>query len=498
MFFWWNSCDIYIYMDCALPVFSIFQFLVLYLSFSGISYSLLKKLPSFAALAGTGVLLCFIGMDCYCLMNFTKTAGVAAVGGINLMFAAREERQRSGRFALMALGFVLALAGLGLRVMEFFACAALMLPLGIYLLRHSCGKSFSLKAAANYALPFVVLLLVCMGLWGADWIIWSRSDCGEYRNYSNARSRVFDYGLPEYDDMPELYQSLGLDESTVALGQSFNIEQWTEERLEKTAAARDAEKGAFSLGRYLGVVLDECLHSFFEQRHIYCFLGFVLLWLAGGRRDWLSYGVLLSSLFIFLGLYLYLAYNGRCLVNRTDLGFFLALSVTLLWLINPERMHGEKFFCTLLLCCAVFLFLWQSRSLISLPQSRAGEPAPTTSSRVERLLADGHGFFHTLVSFDMNICTPLETVPENYAEKIFAIGGWWTGHPGMNELMAAYGVEIPYRDLVNNDSCYLIAYDIDKVMEHVRHHYFPQAQALPVEPLSSETGLRIWRLVSEG
>ena len=64
----------------------------------------------------------------------------------------------------------------------------------------------------------------------------------------------------------------------------------------------------------------------------------------------------------------------------------------------------------------------------------------------------------------------------------------------MNNL-ALYGVENPYRDCVGNGKVYLIEDNIDLTLQYIHEHYDPNARAGLVEPLSSETGMDIYRIL---
>ena len=64
--------------------------------------------------------------------------------------------------------------------------------------------------------------------------------------------------------------------------------------------------------------------------------------------------------------------------------------------------------------------------------------------------------------------------------------------------LARYGVKNPYRDCIGNDRVYLIEDDIELTLRYLREHYDPQAAAELVEPLSSETGLAVYRILKGG
>ena len=78
----------------AYPIYSYYQYGLLFLSFTGISYILLRRCDFFAAVAATACLLGAFAADCYIGLTFTKTAGVGVTAGVLLMLFARSERER--------------------------------------------------------------------------------------------------------------------------------------------------------------------------------------------------------------------------------------------------------------------------------------------------------------------------------------------------------------------------------------------------------------------
>ena len=60
--------------------------------------------------------------------------------------------------------------------------------------------------------------------------------------------------------------------------------------------------------------------------------------------------------------------------------------------------------------------------------------------------------------------------------------------------MADYGVVNPYRDIVGKDNVFIIDDDINLTIRFINEYYDPDASAELIEPLSTETGLDIYRL----
>ena len=64
------------------------------------------------------------------------------------------------------------------------------------------------------------------------------------------------------------------------------------------------------------------------------------------------------------------------------------------------------------------------------------------------------------------------------------------------DILARYGISNPYRDLVGNERAYIIEDDIELTLAHIHEFYDAGASAELVEPLSSETGLSIYRILA--
>ena len=116
---------------------------------------------------------------------------------------------------------------------------------------------------------------------------------------------------------------------------------------------------------------------------------------------------------------------------------------------------------------------------------------------VELLLDERDSLFLTKVDAvsDM-LYSPFEPAAEGYWDRIIMLGGWTIRHPSIMATLSEYGVANPYRDCVDNERVMVIDDDIELTLAFIREYYAPEATARLVEPLSSETGLMIYRIVS--
>lgn len=483
--------------------FAVGQYKFLLLSFSAVTFVLFERLRFWQGALISVIMLLFFGVDAYTIISYTKTAAVCAVGGMLLLLHAMERLRGPWCIGAAGFGILLCLVGFMLRPMEFLPCFGIM---AVLCLRWFYGLLFIDKAGVGtkifyfvrFALPFVLVVVLCAGLYAFDEAAWSKEPWNYYHDYDAVRVAYSDYGRPEYHEMPEAYESLGLSETSVRLlyeGNYFDTEVFDAELMASISAARDAVFPPPSLGECLGIFLDQCLMGFFRNLHVYGFLLVIALWLCAGEhklRDWLTMAGICG---LFALMYFYLIYRGRYLIDRVDVGLFFALAACLAYMIKPEKLQQEKTLAAFLLVLAIGTSYYLNRDAYR----SAGEYIDRDARAVvETLLSDDeHVYLAKLDTVSDRIYTsPFEKSLPGYWDKIVILGGFDPNHPVIMANLRRYGVENPYRDVVNNNKVYIIEDDIDLTLSHIREYYDSEAKAELVEPLSTDTGLSIYRIYS--
>lgn len=484
---------------------SICQYTVLVLGFTAVTWIFLRRFRPLPALTMTAAVLVVFAADCYLSMNFSKTSAVGTVGGLALMlYAMCNETGRVHRPAL-ALGFALSVLGYLWRFEEFFACAAVIAGVGLFSLIDIAAENRgeSVRAIARkmlrYAAPFLLLIAVVLSLFTVNHFAWNSPAYKDYYEFDWTRSILIDFEVPSYDQMPEVYDSLDMDDTAIKLFKSWNFydtEKFTTESMQAVIDARSELVTYPSLGEMLGIFLRECIPGFWRERPLAGLLLMLALFFACGRRrarDWA--GVLWMPV-VFLCIYTFFIYNERYLANRVDIGLFLAMAVGLSFYLSSEKLREEKLLCAVLLLCALFVGYRSCRKVCYYDSHNTIEDTSAQKAAVERILADDeHLYFVKFLSINHELYSPLETAPAGYADKILFIGGWSCRHPEIERVLDAWGIENPYADIVGNDSVYLIDNDIATTMAYINKYHSPTATAERVEPLSTETDLNIYRIL---
>ena len=477
------------------------QYALLYAGFTALTFVLCERLGALRGAAVAVVLLLFFGVDAYCIINYTKTAAVCTVGGMALLLHAFEADGRHP--AARTLGVVLAVMGFLLRSMEFLPCFGLMAVLCLRpfwnLLSVKDSVTEKLRRFGRLALPYALVLILCVGFHVVNERAWAKEPWTNYHTFDKVRVAYSDYGRPAYDAMPEAYEALGLSRADVQLlydSNYFDPDVFSAETMRAIADARDALFPPPSPGECVGLFLDKAVPGFFVNLPVYGFLLLLVLWLAAGEHSLRGWVCLALEAAVFLAAYLYLIRRGRYLVDRVDLGLLLSFAAVLALMLERERLRREKMLTVLVLLLAVGTSHYLMRDWY---RTAPAEDRSEVRAAYERLLQDGeHVYLAKLDAVTDGLWSPFEPYGKGYWDRIVLLGGFDCLHPAIMENLARYGVENPYRDCIGNEKVYLLEDDIALTLQYLHEHYDPRATAERVEPLSTETGLDIYRIVSGG
>ncbi|MBQ1236193.1 MAG: hypothetical protein IIX72_04385, partial [Oscillospiraceae bacterium] len=484
--------------------YSFAQYAVLFLGFSAITWVLLRRFRLFPALVMTALIFGAVGTDAYLSMNFSKPAGIATVGAMALIFHGMEG-ERISKLPVF-LGIVLGILGFVWRFEEFGISALLMAGVCIIPVysRLFEGKELRLgqriKSAFSYLVPFITLAALAVGLFCVNSVAWNRDEIKDYYKFDQNRSLLIDFYIPDYNEMPEVYDELEMDENFVYMMKKwsfYDTEKFSLENVKKLISVRDDFVPRKTMGECLGVFLNECLGGFLLERPIGAFVFMLVLWLACGKRgvkEWLS---LIYMGGMFFVIYMFMIWSERYLANRVDIGMFLAMAVALSFMLDREKLKDEKLLLTAVLCMSLFISYRSSRSTLVFDEHNTIEDKSAAKAAIERVLEDDENLYFVKVwSIDHEMYGPLECAPAGYADKLVHIGGWSMHHPVIVDILDSYEITNPYKDIVNHPNCYIIDEDIERTVAYISKYYYPNAKAELVEPLSDETYLKIYKITA--
>lgn len=486
--------------------YSIAMYALVLSAFTAMTWVLLMRFRPLGAWSMAAVILMTVGVNSYLYPCFSKTCAVAVAGGLCLMlYAMGDGTERSKRLPLV-LGMLMAVLGFLWRYEEFFAVAALMAPVGLVVLldlpgkcRGACAKQ-QLRRVWHYIRPFLLLVLVVLALYGFDRLMWNQGAYKDFTQFNRSRHLLMDYDcIPDYDQMQQVYDGLDMDENAVYFLKNWSFYDTEKFSLEKIRSLLDARNSVIQKpgpGECLGIFLDKALPGLAGTLAGMGFALMLMLWLACGRyrwQDWLGLGI---SLGFFGLLYLMMIYQNRYLANRVDMGLLLALMLSMSFLMDEAKLSNDRLFCALLIALALAVGLYMNKNVCKFSDQYDVEDKSAKKAAIQQILEDEeHLYLCKVWSIDHELYTPLETAPAGFADRIVLLGGWSLYHPSIEHVLEGYGIENPYPDMIGNEQLLLIDSDVERTLAYLQKYYDPDARAEPVEPLSQETGLKIYRIL---
>lgn len=487
--------------------YSVLQYFVLYLSFTALLHVLLTRLrPGMAAIVFTA-LYCFFGYEGYIIIQFSKTAGYATCAGILLMFHALEQtdsalqtiqvpsgrtaqiqKPYSGRFSTwceLVCGLLLALTGSMYRTKEFLLCAGVMSGIGIYtlfLLRWKRSRALA-RTIFAYIGSFALLFVLFLALSLYDSQSYKKdASWAEYLEYNDLRSNLMDYGFPDYDTYADVYERCGLSREDVTLYRYGNYADPEVFSIETIRALTEVSTPKRPLNLQF---VKDYFHTFpvgFLKLYVFtCFLLICGLWVFFGRKTRAEWAALLYEAAVIGLIYAYLFHVGRSLVSRTETALWLAASLLVVWLLDQERVFFTARTAAAFCSFALIFNLKGWKSEFRFTPARQQQLSVTKSERAFQQMIgedDSHLYLTKIGTISPFLAYgPFDVIPRASLQNICMLGGWEYGCETNNSVLTRYGVENPYRDMIDHPQVILVDDHIQDTVNYLKAHYQEQVKA---------------------
>lgn len=499
------------------------QLLVCLLSFTVVSYMLLERLERPVAFLFIIVLLTVFADDAYILVQFTKTAMIAVMGGgIVFLWILFHEKFRP---LLIGAG-LLCLAGTLIRFMTIYLAGGfflIVLAVEFWkLLKEKEWKKIIRAAAAGG-----VLIIVAVGMKAADTFIYEQDEAyAFYNEYDTARASVTDasdYGYWAYE---EELNKIGISENDYYMMRSWNFadnEVFSAEVLEETGKIIDDYK------RNLGISKENILENF-QVRGIIAYpvclvcLAAIFLSLILWKKEWLINLLCLAA----GGGYLFYFFATERTLYRIEYGIFLAVFLNILYFWKKIKGNGEVYFIEMNKICAILIVACLViESILYIPdRSYQENTSDTRKQYIENIFNESWNYdarkyrkvvnqgekcenliheitqnkdkfyfldFETTIQILYFEWNPFLTLPQGFYDNTLYFAGIMTNFPDYNKVLKRNKIENPFRDLVK-ENIYIVDSDhetLDAKVEFLREHYYPEART---ELYKEVDGYQIWKI----
>lgn len=452
----------------VVPWYTVFQILLIIVSFAALFYILLKNSEN--QLAGAylliGLLFLFFQMECLVQMQFSKTAAIASIAGLVLLFeAADNNNQRE-----MAAGTLLVFLGSMVRYSTFEMTLVIFFIVGIKKTIVSI-KHKNLRIIKLYLLFFGIAIIGSFLLNQFDkWQYNKNPDWKAYREINLLRAELLDFGFPDYKENQELYSSLGITPEDITMYQNWTFadtEIFSKENLELLCAAKE---GHVVRMHTFTEFLRNWRNIFFQYRFFIGCLIIFLIWLFSNRNEPLL--VILGMLTI-IAIELFLYYKGRYLLRRIDFGIITAAAVVTAWNIKWTKLNPNRNMTAIILGSLLLNILPGIQF-----QVNAGTNEVNEARELYQLLNSDseHLYLNSIWFLDQKWAAAypfLVTPPQGIMNNSYTTGGWGYGMPVTNQVFQNYGITNPLgKEIVDNPSVYFIDNNaIEEKAAYIRRHY---------------------------
>ena len=481
------------------PWYGLMQYIGLFLAFAGLFWGIQQLFRSGAAFLLALALLNFFAADACIRMQFTKTAGICAAGGLFLVVCSVWREKIC--YPALAAGMAVSAYGFMYRHLEADIMFALWAVFGIYLLLRlkKDAAEDMLKRAFRYILVFALTFLLCLTFRMVDRMAYSSNpEAKEYEQINDARSQLTDYGFPKYEEHKELFEELGISYTAYKLFSRWNFYDPDVFTLEKIKALNDAQtKRQWNL-ELIKSFLDTYPFKWFQNPMFYCFLVTLIMALLFGRRGWERYVAVVLLILGLAVLFLYLFKEGRFNLERTENPIWLCASLILVSMISPERFNIPPRYTLMMILILLAMNQnnwrdeWRHNTREKEAKMKASQNfVAEVSSDKDHLYLTKVGLYALSPAYG-----PLSLVPLDAGSNMAPLGGWPSGSPVYQAATKAYGVTNPYRDCINNDKVRLIDNDISTTINYIHEYYDSTARAEEAGMFDEDN--MMYRIVSDG
>ena len=503
-----------------LPWYTLFQYFIVYLSLTVITWILVNTLKGVLRTAVCLFTLLFMGYECYARIQFTKTASLAACASLLLLLVLLRRRQddtalpvfdevfgKRRYYITACFAMLLGIAGSLIRFDAFLSGSAMMIgPVFYTWLRalkedkkDGVAGSFLLHTR-RYLITFGILFAAAFALHAADRHEYASSaQLSDYELRNDARYVLLDFGLPDYKAFQEKYEALGITRSAWKMLQTYNFadpDVFTADVMYEIASWRDPLPAASpsSVRAFFGAIFKRMLYL---QLAVFLLAAF-LIWLTGRSHGAADLAGAALSCILFFGVYYYLYLLGRYQVYRVDVGIYFSCAMGFIWMAGGARRH-PNIAAVLLAVCAVAFWFHPNASYIYTRFSAETEYLRANKARdisyaSNVALEKDHLYLAKVGTVtDTGSFGVFETPPLRFFDNLLWLGGWETWLPACHETLEEWGIHNPFRDMINNDRVLLIDGAVEDTLNYLHDYYAKDAEAIKI---SEDGPFGIYRIVS--
>lgn len=475
-----------------IPWYGVSQYIVVLFSFGIITYVLLKRENKWCGYFLTAIVLSFSAYEFYVKLQFTKTAGIASIAGILLLFYTIQLHINYKRN--IVIGIIMVIIGSWYR---FEACLLSLLvfsTLGVIVIINNIKKKK--LNIQEYILIFGVTIILIFVFKMLDSKVYERNqDWREFKEYNEKRANLLDYGFPDYVEFQEEYKELGISENDFNMFRSWTFadpEVFNTELMDKLISLKSSKEIDFKFGADF---FDLFPYAFLKEKLFLASMILFIIWFLDKNRETyiIPYAVVLIFSYNF-----FLFYKGRYLQHRVDVVLWMAFLCLFGYLIKDLHLINRKECGRYVTALYFIIFLFTIEPYLTSIKTKDNTTNEMNKSKqmCEMIGNNKDRLYFTIASDNRLVCyRPYDSMQKGLHSNVYALGGWGIQMPLTNQILENYNVYNPFRDIVNNPAFYLMTEEVQlkRIVTYIQEHYDDQAYAVLVK---SYDGYNFYKIIS--
>lgn len=431
------------------------------------------------------LIIIIVSYSAYCQPQFTKLSSYsAAAGWVCALYSNEFSLKRT-----IVSSFFLIISFL-VRFESFIATSFLWLPVFVF----QCTKNGIKKSIKK----IIAVILIVISTYCISTVFnnnaYNKTEWAQYNELKSSRALLFDNNLPNYENNIELYENLNINKNCFDLLKNWNFDD--KDVIDSNTIIKISQKiDKPNIIELVGRFIYSFIIYSFTKKYMFIYLVIIISLFINQLINKTSNNNLitmsLSFAFMLICIF-YVFYKRETIMSRINYGFLFSIMIVFIMLskynehIDLKKLLINFIFIIVLLCYAYGneIKLMQKEHIVrnniiidTLKQFNEDEDNIY-------LLNVGDEFYNTYCLFDGD---------NDYCGNIVFLGGWQSCTPIQDEVLKKYGINNPYRDIVNNDNCYIVNTDINLIVRYINDYYEADAYAKYEKSIN---GFDIYKIVS--
>lgn len=321
----------------------------------------------------------------------------------------------------------------------------------------------------------LALVIGVLGIIGLERFAYRSPQWQEFLSYNADRSVIMDYyGLKNYEDNQEFYDSLGLSPEETENIQRYSLylcdDLYSDTMHSLAVNVQEEYFREHSVRERLVMgfqkVLEHLTSKTYAPLSYLSYLSVIAVLVLGWFLDKKQFALAFFVNAVLVAMWMYLGFRGR-IVERVCYGMFLLQLLSMLavgWRIllgafSWKREGSRQLSAGIMLVCAVLLILparkeWQE------VEGNVGWRSSYNEEflDVNRYMAEHMENVYFMTTFSIETYTDNFTLSRDFAfTNLLSVGGWHTFSPLENEKCQKLGITDPKTDIVEKENVYVIS-----------------------------------------